>query len=59
MSPSLSFLDSVFEKKQKSPVRYLSDIYCGYSAGESECETCPTIPVCPKHMETKKRIGGL
>lgn len=48
MSPSLEFLDSFYEKQQASTVRYLADVFCGYSVGDSECDTCPTIPACPK-----------
>ncbi len=59
MSPSLAYLDSVFDERQRTPIKYLSDVYCGYSIGDSECITCPTIPVCPKQGETKKRSRGL
>lgn len=48
MSPSLAFLDSVFEERQRTPVKYLSEVYCGYSTEDLECKTCPTIPACPK-----------
>ena len=51
--PSLAFLESVIESKQAPRTRYLSDVYCGYSKGDSECKTCPTIPACPKRAETK------
>ena len=53
MSPSLEWLESFYEKQQASTVRYLTDVYCGYSVGDAECKTCPTIPVCPKRAETK------
>jgi hypothetical protein len=53
MSPSLEFLDSFYEKQQASTVRYLADVFCGYSIGDSECKTCPTIPACPKRKATK------
>lgn len=55
MSPSLEFLDSFYEKQQASTVRYLADVFCGYSIGDSECDTCPTIPACPNRAETKGR----
>jgi hypothetical protein len=55
MSPSLEFLDSFYEKQQASTVRYLTDVYCGYSMGDTECKTCPTIPACPKRKATKRR----
>lgn len=54
MSPSLESLDSFYEKYQASTVRYLTDVYCGYSVGDIECKTCPTIPACP-HKATKRR----
>ncbi len=53
MSPSLASLESFYEKQQASTVRYLTDVYCGYSVGDSECKTCPTVPRCP-HEATKK-----
>jgi hypothetical protein len=56
MSPSLEFLDSFYEKYQASTVRYLADVFCGYSMGDIECKTCPTIPTCP-HKATKKHRG--
>lgn len=54
MSPSLEFLDSFYKKQQASTVRYLADVFCGYSIGDTECKTCPTIPVCP-HKASKRR----
>lgn len=59
MSPSLAYLDSVFDERQRTPVKYLSDVYCGYKIGDSECKTCPTIPVCPKRATTKKHSRRL
>ena len=53
MSPSFEFLDSFYEKYQASTVRYLADVFSGYSGGDSERKTCPTIPTCPKRAETK------
>lgn len=53
MSPSLEWLESFYEKQQVNAVRYLTDVYCGYSVGDSECKTCPTIPVCP-HKASKR-----
>ncbi len=46
MCPSFESLDSFYEKYQASTVHYLADVF-GYSAGDSECKTCPTIPTCP------------
>lgn len=54
MSPSLESLESFYEKQQVNTVRYLADVFCGYSGGDSECETCPTVPRCP-HKATKRR----
>ncbi len=54
MSPSFESLDSFFEKYQASTVRYLADVFSGYSGGDSECKTCPTIPTCP-HKTSKRR----
>jgi hypothetical protein len=53
MSPSLASLESFYEKQQASTVRYLADVFCGYSVGDSECKTCPTVPRCP-HKATKR-----
>jgi hypothetical protein len=53
MSPSLEFLDSFYEKHQVNAPKYLQDVFCGYSVGDTECDTCPTIPACPKRAETK------
>lgn len=48
MSPTIASRDSFYEKQQQaSTVRYLTDVYCGYSVGDTECKTCPTIPRCP------------
>jgi hypothetical protein len=55
MSPTIASLDSFYEKQQVNAVRYLADVFCGYSMGDSECDTCPTIPVCPKRKATKRR----
>jgi hypothetical protein len=54
MSPSLESLDSFYEKYQANAPKYLQDIFCSYSIGDTECKTCPTIPVCP-HKATKRR----
>ena len=54
MSPSLEWLDSFYEKQQVNTIRYLADIFCGYSVGDSECDTCPTIPACP-HKASNRR----
>ena len=53
MSPSFEFLDSFFEKYQANAPKYLQDVFCSYSIGDTECDTCPTIPACPKRAETK------
>jgi hypothetical protein len=53
MSPSLEWLESFYEKQQVNAVRYLADVFCGYSVGDTECKTCPTIPACP-HKASKR-----
>jgi len=53
MSPSFESLDSFYEKYQANAPKHLQDVFCGYSIGDSECKTCPTVPACP-HKASKR-----
>ena len=53
--PSIDFLDSFYQERQGNRVRYLTDVCCGYSSGEPECQTCPIIIGCPNNEEQQGR----
>lgn len=45
--PSLDALEAFYQGKQGNQVHYLSNVFCGYSLGETECMTCPAGARCP------------